>query len=139
LYLLQFNLDEGDTKMKNIAIIAICIAALVGAAACNKPGCVIQDTLTSTLTPVIAAGLQCSNPDAIKASLVTVVQKTGMCSQQAETTTGLPSIGGEACKFVGGLLVSSVAAQAIPAEWGCTATDAKAKLAAVIAQGCAKL
>ena len=123
--------------MKKLVLTLICSVVL--ATGCTqKPGCVIQDTLSNTLSPVIANGLQCSNPEAVKASIVGVIQKTGMCTQQAETVAGLPSFGQEACKFVGGLVLSQVAAQAIPAEWGCTAANAKEKLAALIAEGCTK-
>jgi len=125
--------------MKKIAFLSV-VVLMLGLAGCTKnPGCVIQDTIVSALAPTIATGLQCSNPAAIQTTLTGIIQKTGMCTQQAEVVAGLPTIGVEACKFVGNLVIAQVAGQAIPAEWGCTADNAKAKLADLIAQGCAKL
>lgn len=117
--------------MKLLALLAVLCVTVTG---CTKsPGCVVQDAAATTLAPVIATGLQCSNPEAIKASIAAAGEKIGLCKSSAAQ-----SFGGEACKLVTGALVESLAGN-IPAEWGCTATDAKAKLVDLVKVQCDKL
>lgn len=99
----------------------------------NTVGCAVENVAASAVVPAIAAGLQCSNPDAIKGTLLLLGEKAGLCTGQQA------GVGSAICMSLSGLVVDSVASAGIPAAWGCTAANAKDLLKGVINQACAKI
>ena len=102
---------------------------------CNvtSVGCAVQDGVVSTLAPVIASGLQCSNPVAIQQTLNDLGTKAGLC------TTAPKTVLGGVCGVVANLLIDSLATAPIPAAWGCTATAAKDQLKVLVDRACGVL
>jgi hypothetical protein len=127
-------------KIRSLALI-MTLVSLVSFAGCtkNQVGCAVQDSAVAVLTPVIASGLQCSNPTAITATLNQLGSQAGLCTQAQSLAKGQQSIGGSACTIVAGLLISSLAGSAIPATWGCSAANAQATLNSLVNQACAKI
>jgi len=113
------------------------LASLAAFSGCtkNQVGCAVQDSVVTVLTPVIANGLQCTNAAAITESLKAAGTKAGLCVQ----ATGQQSFPGSACTMLSGMLISSLANQAIPAAWGCSAANAQVSLNTLVNQACAKL
>jgi len=103
---------------------------------CNTTsvGCAIQNGVVNTITPVIASGLQCSNPAAIQQTLNELGNKAGLCTAAAPQ-----SVFGGACSLVANLLIDSLATAPIPVTWGCTATAAKEQLKVLVGQACGLL
>lgn len=123
--------------MHKLMILVLGVGLL--AACTEKQKCDLRDKVVSGLTPAVALGLECSNPDAIKASLIEASEKVGLCKPSPTPDVAAQSIGADACKLVGSALVDVVAGNAIPAVWGCKAENAKEKLKEVIADQCAKI
>lgn len=113
------------------------IALVVGLMGCTeKQKCDLATKSMDLLVPGIVVGLECSNAAAIKASLVEVAEKAGLCKPTDVSALGL---GADACKLLGVAVVELAAGNAIPAAWGCKAENAKDKLKEVIQQQCSKL
>lgn len=93
-----------------------------------KPGCIIQDKLSALSTDVVASKLQCANKFAVKADMDKIVAGIGMCK------TG--PIADAVCPMLVGTVVDKLASTAIPAEWQCTATDAKALVKGALSDAC---
>jgi hypothetical protein len=114
----------------------VILTALLGIAmaGCNSlnPGCIIQNRVTDVAASTIAVKLQCSNPDAVLASVKELVAPIGLCKQE----TGI--IADSFCPLLVGTLVA-FSTKPIPASWGCTAEDAKATLSAALLEACRKI
>lgn len=123
-----------------VLLIGMCLSMLA-MSGCTKGcssgiGCSIEKTIVSGITPVIASQLQCSNPDAIKADLEAIINKTGVCSAPVKSELyGQMIIPGPICEIFGEL-VAGLAPKAIPSAWGCTAKDAAGLLKGVIVTAC---
>jgi hypothetical protein len=121
--------------MKLYVSFAIGILMVLSQAACTSPGCKIQESVVEGLTPVIAANLQCSNPQAIEADLNKVIGGIGLCKKTSQMK-GLP---GPICQMIADLVIEGAAKIAIPSSWGCTAGNAKELLSTLIVQGCKQI
>lgn len=96
-----------------------------------KPGCFIQDKLSAVATDIVASKLQCANAFAVKADMDQLVSKIGLCK---ESQTG--PIADAVCPLLVNTVVDKISGAAIPAEWGCTATDAKAAVKDALTSAC---
>ena len=99
--------------------------------------CAVGKGIALGVSSEIATHLQCSNPQAIQASLVVGLQKLKVCSQAKEVT--LMSVGSDICTNLASIVISGLVGGAIPSEWGCTAADAQSKLGEVVKKACSKL
>ena len=119
--------------------VLMCLAMGLMVTACNSTSvtCSLESVAATALTPVIASGLQCSNSAAIQATLISLGNQAGLCT--APQPGQQASIGSTVCVAVSGLILDQVAAQGIPASWGCTAANAKDLLKGLVNQACAKI
>lgn len=99
-------------------IFALIVPLLLSNCSSLKPGCLIQDKLSAVATDVIVSKLQCANSFAVKIDMDALVKGMGLCK------TG--QIADLVCPSLVESVVNKLASAAIPQEWGCTATDAKA-------------
>lgn len=135
--------------------ISVLVALVIGMAGCTKDsgksvGCTIESAVSGVVAIAIAQELQCSNQAAIQASVDAAAVKAGICAAPAALAIGKPkgpvdpksvpvkSVGSDICNAVAGNLIASLATGAIPAEWGCSATNAQASLKDLIAGACGK-
>lgn len=93
-----------------------------------KPGCLIQDKLAGLSTDVVVSKLQCKNVFAVRADMDKIVAGIGMCK------TG--PIADAVCPMLVGTVVDKLASSAIPAEWQCSALDAKALVKEALSDAC---
>lgn len=135
-----------ENKSMNIKLGMVMILSVValGLNGCTKGcstadiGCSIEKTVVSGVAPVIATQLQCSNVDAISNDLNNIIGKVGLCKQQLGNS-GKLSLPGPICSMFVDLVVNNVANIAIPASWGCSASNAKGLLKDVVMMACQKL
>lgn len=135
--------------MLKIAFVVM-VALMISLSGCtaSSVGCTVQGGADLIIAPAIAVGLQCSNEDAILASLKEIGQKAGICTvaaSPAPAPTVVPSA--QALKIANGGILTAICldlgqnivtqlGKAIPAEWGCAATNASAALGGVIGTAC---
>jgi len=133
--------------MKNLKFVTILIAlsyiaiSFSGCTLFRSVGCEAETTTVSLLTPAIANGLQCTNPNAIQADLQAAADKVNLCTStkssiSARVSTSPASM---ACQFLGDSLIDLVASNAIPSSWGCDPTVATTSLKGVIGTACGNL
>jgi hypothetical protein len=128
--------------MKNILIALTISVVLAGCVkSCETIRCEIQDKAVAALVPAIASGLQCTNSAAIEKSLVELGAKAKICPMPSPLPAEMAasSLGSVACSALADLLIANFANVSIPAEWGCSADNAKALLKQVVDAQCAKL
>jgi hypothetical protein len=116
--------------MKHFCALAL---LLVSVSCCSfKPGCIIQDKVTQVATDAIVANLQCANPAAVKASMVSVLAPLNLCTPNTGPLGDLicPSVAGAAANLIG---------NAIPSQWQCTGAMAKAALSGALLQACKQI
>lgn len=111
-----------------LVILALIIPLLFSSCTSLKPGCVIQDKLAVVATDVIVSKLQCANSFAVKNDMDALVKNLGLCK-----TGQLADI---MCPLLVDSVVNKLASSAIPAEWGCTATDAKVLVKDALTSAC---
>jgi len=98
-------------------------AALFTLAACNSPGCLVQDKVVQVSSTFVANTLECAHPDAVQADLTKVVSQFGLCkTAQAMQGTAQGPLADTVCPVVAGAVVGWVVSNGIPSSWGCTAT-----------------
>lgn len=122
---------KGD-PMKNLTLVLIALTSLVGCTQ-SQVTCTVQNTLVGAMSQGIAASLQCANTSAIAATLNTAAAGLKMCPASSATTLSLPA---SFCQPLVDILVGSVAANAIPAAWGCTAQVAQGAVSGVLMNAC---
>lgn len=110
------------------SILLVSVALLAG---CSSIGCKIESSIIDGVAPMIVSGLQCSNYAAIKADLEKVIGNIGLCKK-----ADMKGIPGPICQMIADMVVNSVAKVSIPASWGCSSSNAKDMLSALIVQGC---
>jgi len=136
--------------MKKLCLLVLvlfgCTSATTAVVVCD-----LQTVAVTALTPVIATQLQCTNSAAISASLNQWGSNANLCkasstvtstSTAVSTTPTLSaplSLNAILCESLSGILVQQLAANEIPAAWGCTATNAVSSLTTLVNQACAKL
>jgi hypothetical protein len=91
------------------------------------------DLVTTNLSNVVVAQLQCAQPDAVKADIKAKVDD--LFKVQAQTD----SVGSMFCNSVVEIIVPQLVQAGIPATWECTAANATDKVVELAKQGCAKL
>lgn len=125
--------------MKKLFVVLMLLVSFgVMSSGCQSVGCTVENVASAALAPAVALGLQCSNTAAIQATLVSLGNQAGLCT--APQPTGQQASAGNAiCTTISGLVLDQVAANGIPASWGCTAANAKALIQGVVNQACAKL
>lgn len=112
--------------------LAVLFFILMGCSAL-KPGCLIENQAIQIVKPVIVSQLQCSNPDAVEASLKSAFDKLEVCVQSAGKEG---PIADAVCPAVSLWAAGFIADNAIPASWGCSATAVKVMAAAAINKAC---
>ena len=103
---------------------------------CNTPGCLVEGKLVEVATNVTATKLQCRNTKAVQASMQSLVGNLGLC-KKADGMTG--PLADTFCPILTNAVVEFVASKGIPAEWDCTATDAKAALKEALTSACKQI
>lgn len=115
---------------------ALFACVLLSSCSLFKPGCIVQNQGTALVTGVIVAQLQCTNTDAVNASVLSAFEKLNLCP------AGSPKegpIANAVCPAVSQLAVNFLADNVIPAAWGCTATSATTALQNAITAACQKI
>lgn len=123
--------------MKNLFALSAVLLAVSCCSIKEKLGCLAQDKMVEISSSVIVDKLQCKSPAQVKISMNAIFSKLNLCTQPAEQQTGL--IGDLVCPKAADAVVNYIADGAIPAEWQCSASDAKAQLKDAFLQGCKKL
>lgn len=98
-----------------------------------KPGCIIQNKMVDVATNVVTSKLECKNSAAVKADMEALVENLGLC-KSAQTGT----IADVLCPPVVSAVVTKVAS-VVPSAWDCSATAAKATLAAALTSACRQI
>lgn len=117
--------------------IAIILGLVVGLSACSffkKPGCFIQEQVVAVAGDAIASTLECNNRESIRKDLNGIVSGIGICDA---SPTG--PLADSLCPMVSAAILNFVTDHTIPAEWGCTAISAKAKLGEALNVACKKI
>lgn len=117
---------------KFIAIFLVMTVALL--AGCTTVKCFIKDKASGAVSNVIVAQLECQAPDAVKASVDKLIASTGLC---AESPTGPLAVA--VCPILVKSVVDFLGDKALPSEWKCKATTAKATLGAALTAACVQL
>jgi hypothetical protein len=115
-------------KFELFLIAAVVFALSACAGLKEKAGCMVEDKTIAVATDVIVKKLQCKNVFAVHADVKGVVDNLGLCP------TG--PIGDVVCPMVAKEVVNKLVAVAVPAEWGCTAENAKATLQSTLESSC---
>lgn len=98
-----------------------------------KPGCIIENKVVAASSSAIAAGLQCSNADAITTDLQNILKPLNLCP----ATTG--DIANAFCPLVVSAVTGFVGSKVLPPAWGCSPTAAIASLNAILLSACQKI
>jgi hypothetical protein len=116
--------------MKKISLALLVMLALAG---CTKQqvGCAVEDALVKASAQGIALGLQCSNQDAIAASIKAQADKLNMCP--SGVALSLPAA---FCAPMVDMLIGSLSGGLIPAAWGCSAQMAQDQVKAFLLKAC---
>lgn len=102
----------------NYQILSLVVLFLsMSACTALKPGCIIQDKLSTVAVDVIVSKLECKNAFAVKMDIDALVKNLGMCK------TG--QIADIVCPSLVDSVVNKLVSAAIPAEWQCSAEGAK--------------
>jgi len=129
--------------MKKMILVAALAAMMVFVQGCTNGcstkdvGCAVEKTVVSTVAPLVSSQLQCSNPAAVQADISTWVGKIGICQKLENNQGGV--IGSQVCTWVATAIVDQLTQSAIPAAWGCKATNVTGALNSVISMACAKI
>ncbi len=110
--------------MKNISLAIAFAFTLFFASACNTPGCAVESEVVSVASGFLVGALQCSNPAAVSASLTSLISAVipTLCTSKNSKPEG--PIANTLCPIVASSVVNFIAANGIPASWGCTAANA---------------
>jgi hypothetical protein len=108
--------------MRFILSLTMLISVLI--AGCNSPGCLIENKVTDTGASFVSSTLECSNPDAVKADLVKVVEALapGLCK---ENNVPKGPLADTFCPIVANATVDFVVLNGVPASWGCKSTNVR--------------
>ncbi len=91
----------------------------------NEAACSVQSTVTDLASTVVSSQLECSNRDAVKASIDAELAKLKLCEKKGSV------VGDMICQPVVDALSGTVLG-VLPSSWGCsggaTVAEAKAKL-----------
>lgn len=108
----------------------------------NKLACDVEKKATDAVADAIVKELQCAKADVVKLDVAKKIGEAKLCKKDEAPAPAVAmksaSVLLPACGFVGSF-ATSLAASQIPAEWECSAADAKAKLEAAILKGCEQL
>lgn len=115
---------------KILALIAICTLMV----SCTEGKKTAADLASNALSTAVVKELECSNADAVKADVTTQIDK--ILKIQAETSGSAASM---FCGDLVALAVPKLVDAGIPDAWGCTAANAKEKLATLADKACEKL
>lgn len=118
--------------MRYLSLVLVPFILLTG---CTfKPGCIIQDKMVDIASNAIVDKLQCMNRNAVAADMKNLVSGIGLCKQ---VETGV--IADTICPVLSAAVVLKITNAAIPAEWGCLATDARARAIEALTSACKQL
>jgi len=96
----------------------------------------MQDQAGRIASETVISVLECKNREAVSADILDVVSKAGLCKQQTHETGALADT---ICPIMTGAVLQFVSDKAIPANWECSATSAKAKLNEAILGACKQI
>lgn len=119
-----------------LAMITLLILGTVAITGCNSPGCIVEGKLVEVATNVTATKLQCRNTKAVQASMQSLVGNLALC-KKADSIQG--PLADAFCPLLTSAVVEFVASKGIPAEWDCSATDAKAFLKDALSSACKQI
>lgn len=111
----------------------LALLLMIGFVGCSsmKPGCLIQDKLSAVATDVVVSKLQCKNAFAVKADMDELVKNIGLCK------TG--PIADSLCPMVADQVVDKLTSAVLPAEWMCSAADAKDLVKGALLSACKQI
>lgn len=115
--------------MQKLSLFLVAFAFVVGTTGCikQKIGCAIEKRAVDTITPALTEGLQCKKPENVRRDVTAVIKKAGLCK------TGI--IADLVCPPLTSWAASKLSEQ-IPADWECSAVDAKAKVQGILERAC---
>jgi hypothetical protein len=129
-----------------VALLLLLTTFAAFASGCTKKfGCTLEEAAVVGISPLVASQLECKNPAVVQEDLLKVIQKVGFCKPDASqeftqmSTGSLGLINPTVCVFFGKMVLSSLASNAIPETWECTAESAKEKLGDILIQACAQI
>lgn len=111
------------------------LATLLMFGCSQNPGCFLQDQAATMATSVIVKELECSNVEVVRADMLELVSKAGLCKNPAPTGPIADAI----CPSLTAQLIEYLASTAIPAEWGCKPNSATSRLSTLILEACKKI
>lgn len=122
-----------------LALLALAFIA-VGCSSLKDKLCnAATEKAAAVAADVITDKLQCANKFAVKADMDALVKGIGICKAK---TSSEPEETGMIADLVCPALVKGVTSKlagALPAEWACSATDAKETLGAFLEAACKKI
>lgn len=121
--------------MRLTLILPLLLLGLFSGCTALKPGCFIQDKLSAVATDVVVSKLQCMNSFAVKADMDALVKVLGVCKETKKTGP----IADAVCPLVVDSVVNKLIGAAIPAEWQCSAENAKATVRAALSYACKQI
>lgn len=108
--------------MKFIMILALFLAACTTV---SPVVCSVETDVAQALSAQVATSLNCSNPAAIQASLLTALGKANLCTTSVASAKHLKSIIGDVVCPIAVSTVLDTVTGALPASWGCELSSAQ--------------
>lgn len=102
---------------------------------CNSPGCLVEGKIVEVATNVTASKLQCKNVAAVENSMKNLVENLKLCTSAQKTGP----IADTFCPLITNAVVEFIAAKGIPAEWECSAINAKTLLKDALTSACKQI
>ena len=121
--------------MKNLLFVysivfALTLFSMIGCSSI-KPGCIAEEKIVDVGTSGFVVGLECDEPDAVRADVKAWVDSIGLCKEVKQTGP----IADVVCPIAAKALVEKLGSLP-PAHWKCKATNAKAKAQMLIETSC---